>query len=131
MVESLLASVVVVDDDVPSVVALLALLVVELLLLLLLVVVVVVVPLLLLVPVVPAASAARTVAVSCRTSSRTRRISAGNVLASPVRRSVSACVCTAEGQFDGCASRLWRSCSWILGGRRQVMSAIYVYVLDT
>lgn len=55
-------------------------------------------------------------AVSCRTSSRTRRTSAGNVVTSPLRRSASACDCTADGQLEGCALSECRKCSWILSG---------------
>lgn len=68
-------------------------------------------------PFLPAPSAAAALAwVSCRTSSTTRLTRAGKVVTSPDRRSDRACDWTAEGQLEGWAWRLWRSCSWILLG---------------
>ncbi|KAI0971827.1 hypothetical protein F4678DRAFT_432217 [Xylaria arbuscula] len=53
---------------------------------------------------------------SRRTSSRTFRMSAGNVVTSPDRSNASACDCMADGQFELCASSEWRKRSWILRG---------------
>ncbi len=58
-------------------------------------------------------------AVSCRTSSITRRRRAGKVVASPERRRDKAWFCTAVGQLVGCAFREWRRASWILEGGKK------------
>jgi hypothetical protein len=52
--------------------------------------------------------------VSSRTSERTRSISAGKVVYSPLRRRESAWACTREGQFVGEAWRACDICSCIL-----------------
>lgn len=59
------------------------------------------------------------VAVSCRTSWRTRLMRAGKVLTSPLRRRERAWSCMAVGQFELCESRLCRRRSWILQNRNR------------
>lgn len=68
--------------------------------------------------------AAVAAAVSRRTSSSTLRMSAGNVLTSPDRSKASACDCTADGQFELCASREWRKRSWILRRKNMHVSLV-------
>ena len=49
-----------------------------------------------------------------RTSSSTRRRSAGKVVTSPERRRFRAWFCTAVGQLEELEFRAWRRASWIL-----------------